>query len=47
MQTLLDRRAAAQPAGSANSTDTCRCGQPLELCSTSYCPRCGTALHAH
>lgn len=47
MQILLDRRTASQPTGSATSTDTCRCGQPLELCTTAYCPRCGTALHGH
>lgn len=24
---------------------TCLCGQPLELCHTAHCPRCGTTLH--
>ena len=47
MQTLLDRRTAEHHVGAAGSTDTCLCGQPLELCTSAHCPRCGTALHRH
>ncbi len=47
MQTLLDRLTADQHHGVAGQADTCRCGQPLEVCTSTYCPRCGTALHAH
>ena len=25
----------------------CACGQDLDICSGSHCPRCGTSLTAH
>jgi hypothetical protein len=25
----------------------CGCGQDLDICAGTHCPRCGTSLHGH
>jgi len=30
-----------------STATVCRCGQDLDICSRSHCPRCGTKFHPH
>jgi hypothetical protein len=38
--TVLRRTTALSPA------QDCACGQPLDCCHTTHCPRCGITLRA-
>jgi len=45
-QTQPTRATTAQPAAPARRglAPVCRCGQDLDVCTGSHCPRCGTTL---
>jgi len=43
--TLALRATPAALAAHVDEHTECRCGQDLETCSRTHCPRCGISLH--
>jgi hypothetical protein len=35
------------PQGGPVPPPTCGCGQELDVCTGTHCPRCGTSIHLH
>jgi len=37
---------AVLPTSALSPAQDCACGQPLDCCHTTHCPRCGITLQA-
>jgi hypothetical protein len=44
---LTTGTAGVDGAAARRTQPVCGCGQDLDVCTGSHCPRCGTSLFAH